>query len=154
MWWLAHGEHARCRRAADWLSPREQALLGTLRFTKRRIEFLTRRWTAKRALATVLERDGAPGALAAIELGNHPGGAPYVEVDGRRASIEVSLSDRAGWAVCLVGTPSVGTGTDRHRPGDRRAAQRRASSTTSSPPPSATTCAAGRKATRATKRRT
>jgi 4'-phosphopantetheinyl transferase len=109
MWWLAHGEHE-VPATADWLSPREQALLGTLRFTKRRVEFLTRRWTAKRALATVLERDDAPGALAAIEIGNHPGGAPYVEVDGRRASIEVSLSDRAGWAVCMVGAPSSATG--------------------------------------------
>ena len=104
MWWLAHGEHD-VPASADWLSPREQAFLAGVRYTKRRVEFLTRRWTAKRAVAMVLDRDLAPAALASVEIRHHISGAPYLEVDGRRAAIDVSLSDRAGWAVCLVGTP-------------------------------------------------
>jgi 4'-phosphopantetheinyl transferase len=104
MRWLAHGEHE-VPADAEWLTAREQAVLGGIRYTKRYVEFRTRRWTAKRALATVLERDLTPAALATLEIGNHPGGAPYVAVDGERAAIEVSISDRAGWAVCLVGTP-------------------------------------------------
>ena len=102
MWWLAHGEHD-VPASADWLSPREQAFLAGIRYTKRRVEFLTRRWTAKRALATVLDRALTPAALATVEIRHHPSGAPYLEVDGHLMAIDVSLSDRAGWAVCLVG---------------------------------------------------
>jgi 4'-phosphopantetheinyl transferase len=102
MWWLAHGEHE-VPAGAEWLSPREQAALGRIRYTKRYVEFLTRRWTAKRALATVLERNPVHAAMAAVEIGNHPSGAPFVQVDGEQTAIEVSVSDRAGWAVCLVG---------------------------------------------------
>ena len=109
MWWLAHGEHD-VPASADWLSPREQAFLAGVRYTKRRVEFLTRRWTAKRAVAMVLDRDLAPAALASVEIRHHISGAPYLEVDGRRAAIDVSLSDRAGWAVCLVGTPGGSPG--------------------------------------------
>ena len=122
MWWLAHGEHD--VPASDvWLSSREQAMLATLRYTKRRVEFLTRRWTAKRAVAKVLDRDRTPSALAAIEIRHHVSGAPYLEVEGRLAAIEVSLSDRAGWAVCLVGPPGGWARPARHRPRTRGATQ-------------------------------
>jgi 4'-phosphopantetheinyl transferase len=102
MWWLAHGEQD-VPSGVDWLTPREQHGLASFRYTKRRVEFLTRRWTAKRAVATVLGRDLTPAALAGVEIRHHPGGAPWVTVDGQPAAIDVSISDRAGWAVCLVG---------------------------------------------------
>ena len=107
MWWLAEGE-ARVPDSLQWLSPREQARLAGYRFTKRRVEFLTRRWTAKHAVAGALQRQPAWPALAGIEILNHPGGAPYIDVDGRRQALEISLSDRAGWAVCVVGAPGSG----------------------------------------------
>jgi 4'-phosphopantetheinyl transferase len=106
MWWLAHGEHE-VDAGSQWLTPRELSVLEGLRYTKRRIEFMTRRWTAKRAVATVLGRGLAPAALAAVEIRHHLGGAPWVAVDGQPAAIEVSISDRAGWAVCLVGPPGT-----------------------------------------------
>jgi 4'-phosphopantetheinyl transferase len=109
MRWLAHGEHE-VPAGSAWLSAREQALLAGIRYTKRHTEFLTRRWTAKRAIALVLDRDPTPAALAAIEIGNRDGGAPYVVIDDEAAAIEVSLSDRAGWAVCLVGAPGSAQG--------------------------------------------
>ena len=109
MWWLAHGEHD-VPAGAQWLSPREQALLAGIRYTKRHVEFLTRRYAAKRALATVLGRDGTADELARIEVRNYPGGAPYVTLDGQATAIELSLSDRAGWAVCLVGAPGTALG--------------------------------------------
>jgi 4'-phosphopantetheinyl transferase len=109
MRWLAHGEHE-LPAGTQWLSPREREVLAGIRYTKRYTEFLTRRFTAKRALAALLQRDPCPAALAAIEIGNHPGGAPLVALDGRPAPIEVSLSDRAGWAVCLVGPPGSALG--------------------------------------------
>jgi 4'-phosphopantetheinyl transferase len=104
MWWLAHGEHE-VPSGTGWLTAREQQGLAGLRFTKRRVEFITRRWTAKRAVALVLGRDTTPAALAGVEIRHHPGGAPWVAVDGQSAAINVSISDRAGWAVCLVGAP-------------------------------------------------
>lgn len=102
MWWLAHGEE-HLPEGLAWLSAAEQAMLAGIRYRKRHVEFLTRRWTAKRALAAVLQRDADPQALAGIEIAHQIGGAPYVRLDGQRSPIEVSLSDRAGWAVCLAG---------------------------------------------------
>lgn len=109
MWWTAHGE-IELPAGLDWLSAREQAVLARMRYRKRHIEFLTRRWTAKRALATLLQRDASPASLTGLEIVHHASGAPYVRVDGQDAPIDVSLTDRAGWAVCLVGAPGAVTG--------------------------------------------
>ena len=106
MWWLAHGEHE-VPSTRDWLTAHERDHVTSIRFTKRRDEFLTRRWTAKQGVASVLGLDGSPSSLARIEVGHRPSGAPYALVDGTVADVEVSISDRAGWAVCLVGTPGA-----------------------------------------------
>ncbi len=108
MRWLACAEHE-MPDGLDWLSARERARLDQLRFTKRRTEFLLRRWTGKRAVVAALP--AAPQNLARVELLNHPSGAPYVEIDARRADVDVSLSDRAGAAVGLVGVVGAGVGT-------------------------------------------
>lgn len=107
MHWVAHGE---CELPAtdDWLSERESLQVATIRFTKRRSEYLTRRWTAKRAVATVLGLDHTPETLATVEIRNRDSGAPFVEVAREPAPVDLSLSDRAGWAVCLVGPPGSG----------------------------------------------
>jgi 4'-phosphopantetheinyl transferase len=108
MWWLARGEIDLPGHMA-WLSPREREYLATIRFTKRRLEYLTRRWTAKHAVQAVL--DGStpdPDRLASIEIEHHPSGAPWVAVDGAPVAAEISITDRAGWAVCLVGVPANG----------------------------------------------
>lgn len=102
MRWLARGEPD-LPAALDWLSTREQQALAGIRFTKRRVEFLTRRWTVKQALAAFTGGAVDPAALATIEVGNHPSGAPYALVDGRPTDVGISMTDRAGWAVCLVG---------------------------------------------------
>lgn len=95
----------------DWLSARERARLDAMRFTKRRTEFLLRRWVGKYAVARSLGHPTDPLSTARIEMLNHPSGAPYVELDGRRADLDVSLSDRAGAAVALVGPVGSGPGT-------------------------------------------
>lgn len=111
MKWLAHGEHDVPDRS-DWLSPPELEHLESIRFTKRRNEYLTRRWSAKQAIAIVLDIDRSPSGLTRIEVLHHASGAPYVHLDGRHAEVDVSMSDRAGWAVCLVGPPGgVAAGT-------------------------------------------
>lgn len=102
MWWLAHGEPD-VPDGLAWLSPAEQVQLAAIRFTKRHAEYLTRRWTAKRTLALALGFDATATALAAIEIGHQIGGAPYIRIDGQqRDDLAISLSDRAGWAVCLT----------------------------------------------------
>ena len=111
MWLLAHGEHE-VPASTEWLSPHELDHLDSIRFTKRRNEYLTRRWTAKQAIATVVELDRSPASLARIEVRHRESGAPYAQVDGEMAEVDVSMSDRAGWAVCLVGPPgSASSGT-------------------------------------------
>jgi 4'-phosphopantetheinyl transferase len=104
MRWLARGEHA---LPADltWLTPAEAATAEGLRYTKRRTEYLLRRLAAKHAVAAAL---GVTGELTRIEVRNAASGAPYVLVDGAPAGVDVSISDRAGWAVCFVGAGTVG----------------------------------------------
>ncbi|MFI1994550.1 4'-phosphopantetheinyl transferase family protein [Actinoplanes sp. NPDC020271] len=104
--WLALGEDA-LPGGGDWLTPAERQRAAGLRFRKRHDEFLLRRLVAKHAVATVLGRPPVPATLAAIEVGNAPGGAPLVRVDGVPLGADLSLTDRAGWAVCAIG-PGIG----------------------------------------------
>jgi 4'-phosphopantetheinyl transferase len=116
--WLARGEAA-IPTDPGWLTPVEAGYAAGLRYTKRRTEYLLRRLAAKHAVAAVVGLPTEPAGLARVEVRNAPSGAPYVLVDGAPAGVEVSISDRAGWAVCLVGpgepprpggAASVGTG--------------------------------------------
>ncbi|HPV81019.1 MAG TPA: hypothetical protein PLK64_14585, partial [Dermatophilaceae bacterium] len=109
MRWLAVGEAA-IPEGTGWLSEQEAARAATMRFTKRRTEYRLRRLAGKRAVASVLGRPVNPTSLAGIEVLNRRGGAPYVVVDGEHAQVDVSLTDRAGWAVCLVGPEGELTG--------------------------------------------
>lgn len=110
MEWFAAGEHE-LPQTQEWMTQSERSRLDALRFTKRRTEYLLRRWTAKRAVATARNLAGdllGPvdrQVLARLEVGNHPTGAPFVLLDGAPLGSDISVTDRAGWAVCLVGTP-------------------------------------------------
>jgi 4'-phosphopantetheinyl transferase len=101
--WQARGEHE-LPATEEWLTVREREYVAGIRFTKRRTEFLLRRWTGKCAVASALDPGNGHELLARIEIANHPSGAPYALLDGAPAGVEVSLSDRAGWAVCVVGS--------------------------------------------------
>lgn len=103
MRWLACGETS-CPDGLGWLSERERGYLDTIRFTKRRTEFLLRRHTGKRAVTASLGLPTDDASLARVEILNRLTGAPYVQIDGERAALDVSLTDRAGWAVALVGS--------------------------------------------------
>jgi 4'-phosphopantetheinyl transferase len=111
MRWLACSEES-VPTGVEWLSERETGYLDTIRFTKRRTEFLLRRHTGKRAVAAALDWDDHIRTLARIEILNRLTGAPYVQIDGDRAALDISLTDRAGWAVALVGSEgSMAAGT-------------------------------------------
>ncbi len=104
--WLAGGEHDLPSGGA-WLTSDEATRASGMPFTKRRTEYLLRRWVCKAAVAAVVGLPDDPLSLARIGVTNRPGGVPTVLVDGVETGLDVSLSDRAGWAVCLVGE-SVG----------------------------------------------
>jgi 4'-phosphopantetheinyl transferase len=107
VWWLAR-EADTLPSGLSWLTPREAERVAQLRYAKRRSDFLLRRVTAKHALAAVLGLPADPSGLARVEVGNAPSGAPYALVDGAPAGLQVSISDRAGRAVCVVGVGAFG----------------------------------------------
>jgi 4'-phosphopantetheinyl transferase len=103
---LAHGD---LPSGEGWLAPAERARLAGLHLPKRRAEWLLGRWTAKQA---VLTRVPAGAAAADIEIRAAPDGAPEVLLRGRPAPLAVSLSHRAGLALCTVGPASTALGCD------------------------------------------
>jgi 4'-phosphopantetheinyl transferase len=101
MRWLARGEND-MSPDLQWLAAVERSRLSTFRFTKRRTEYLLRRWTAKHAVAATLALPTDSRSLASIEVLNRWTGAPHVQIKGEPLGLDVSLTDRAGWAVCVV----------------------------------------------------
>jgi 4'-phosphopantetheinyl transferase len=108
---MARGEHE-IPEAETWLSTAEVDRAATLRFTKRRTEYLLRRWVCKRAVAAAVGMPDDLASLARIEVANHPSGAPFVRVDGASSPLDVSITDRAGWGICLVGEQRGRVGCD------------------------------------------
>lgn len=101
--WFACGED-RIPAGINWLHPAEQRRLAHYRFTKRRTEYCLRRAAGKYAVAAALGLPAErPADLRRIGVLTAPGGAPYVVVDDAPVGLEVSLTDRAGYAVCLLG---------------------------------------------------
>ena len=109
MRWLARSV-AQTPDGDDWLTPAERGYADAQRYTKRRTEFRTARYTAKSAIAGLLDLPREPATLATIEIRHEPSGAPYACVGGRPIDWQLSLTDRADWAVCLLaaGTGRVG----------------------------------------------
>jgi 4'-phosphopantetheinyl transferase len=99
--WNAQGEHE-LPEGTGWLSPAERERAARMRFTKRRSDYLLGRYTAKRAVAARVGLRDSPASLARIEIPNDPDGAPEVRIDGAPAPAAISLTDRAGWGVCVV----------------------------------------------------
>jgi 4'-phosphopantetheinyl transferase len=93
----------------EWLAPEERARLASLGVVKRREEWRLGRWTAKRLLAACLP--GGP-ALAAIVVRAAADGAPEAVVGGAPAGWTLSLSHRAGTALCAAAPGRVALGCD------------------------------------------
>jgi 4'-phosphopantetheinyl transferase len=111
MQWLVRGEE-QVPAGDQWLTGTEAARAAGMRFTKRRNEYLVRRFAGKCAVATAVGLPADPISLGRIGVLNRMTGAPYVEVDGRTLGLDISLTDRAGWAVCLVGPDLGAVGVD------------------------------------------
>jgi 4'-phosphopantetheinyl transferase len=89
--------------ANDWLSAHERSCLATLRFLKRRSDWRLGRWTAKQALAAYLNLPTDLLFLPNLEVRAAACGAPEAFLYGQPAAIAISLSHRAGTALCAVG---------------------------------------------------
>ena len=111
MRWMARGESG-IPPGELWLRGPERQRAAGMRFTKRRTEYLLRRLAGKSAVAAVLGLPADAATFGRIGVLNHPTGAPYVTVDDQPAGLEVSLTDRAGWAVCLAGQSLGALGVD------------------------------------------
>lgn len=96
----------------DWLGVRERDHVRTLNFLKRRVEWRLGRWTAKCAVAALQGIPLNPGLLASIEICPAPSGAPRLFLHGVPANLTISLSHRAGMAVCALACTSVRLGCD------------------------------------------
>jgi len=109
--WLSQGE-GDVPAGLDWLADFEREHLGRMRFRKRRDDYLLGRWTAKHALALHLNMPLVPLKLAALEIRQAPGGAPFAAQSGARLPVEISISDRAGQATCALAPAGLALGCD------------------------------------------
>jgi 4'-phosphopantetheinyl transferase len=99
-----------------WLTPTERARAETLQFTKRRNDYLLGRFAGKSAVARAMGLDLRPASLRRIEVRNRSSGpergAPEAFVDGSPARFEISLTDRAGWGICMLNPAGSRVGCD------------------------------------------
>ena len=94
----------------SWMDEAEARRIGTMVYSKRRMESTLSRHTAKTTLARALQLDDDPASLARVSIRNAADGAPEAYLDGEPADVVVAMTDRADWAVCAVlhGTERVG----------------------------------------------
>jgi 4'-phosphopantetheinyl transferase len=111
VYWLEQAE-ADVPPDNDWLGPGEATLLEGMRFAKRRADWRLGRWTAKRALASYWNSSASSRSLAAIEILPAPTGAPEVHLSDSPAALSISLSHRAGRAMCAVSRSVEALGCD------------------------------------------
>jgi 4'-phosphopantetheinyl transferase len=111
VYWLEQTE-AGVPAENDWLSASESVCLNGMRFAKRRADGRLGRWTAKCAVACFWNLPASPQALAEIEIRPAPSGAPEVLLAKAPAQVAISLSHRAGRAMCAVARSGVQLGCD------------------------------------------
>jgi len=95
-----------------WLSEAEAARLERLRFAKRRNDWRLGRWTAKVAVSRCFGLPTHAPQLTRIEIAANGSGAPEALVSGFPQSVPISLSHRAGRAICAVAPGSAEIGCD------------------------------------------
>lgn len=93
----------------EWLAATESAWAQRMRFEKRRREYRLARWCAKTAVAAMLDDPPPPDLIA---IGHLPEGAPAAFVADEPFPLRISMTDRADWAVCVIGPSGVEVGCD------------------------------------------
>jgi 4'-phosphopantetheinyl transferase len=97
---------------SGWLSRRETEVLAGLSASSRRHDWLLGRWTAKQTVASLLEQEGHPRADTEIEIHAASDGAPELLIGEVASAWEISLSHRAGVALCALSRGSGSLGCD------------------------------------------
>ena len=95
-----------------WLSAFERERAGRMRFAKRRNDYLLGRHVTKLAVARVLDLPREAESLRRIEVRNAEDGAPGVWLADAAAAIDISITDRAGWGVCIATLGGAAVGCD------------------------------------------
>ncbi|MGC2108343.1 MAG: 4'-phosphopantetheinyl transferase superfamily protein [Candidatus Korobacteraceae bacterium] len=111
LYWLEQTE-ADVPAGNAWLSAAEALHQDSLRFAKRRNDWRLGRWTAKLALASQRSIPLDARELAAIEIRPDPSGAPEAFVADQHAGVAISLSHRAGRAICAIASSEAAIGCD------------------------------------------
>lgn len=96
----------------DWLTAKERALLGKLKFAKRRNDWLLGRWTAKRVLSDYLGSELDFASLAQLEVLAARDGAPEGFLSGLPVPVSLSISHSRGRSLCAVAEHSSAVGCD------------------------------------------
>jgi 4'-phosphopantetheinyl transferase len=107
VYWLEQSE-ADVPKGGEWLSEEDESRLKAMRFHKRRADSRLGKWTAKCALGIHLNVN----ALASIEIRASQCGAPTAFVANKAADATISLSHRAGVALCAIAPFGVALGCD------------------------------------------
>ena len=95
-----------------WLSAAERNRARSMRTEQRRRDFLLGRLAARRALSGWMPN---PLQLASLEIRAAPDGAPEALIGGAKLPATISLSHRAGRALCAVAGPEIALGADLER---------------------------------------
>jgi 4'-phosphopantetheinyl transferase len=96
----------------EWLAQSELSHLQRLHVAKRRDDWRLGRWTAKRAVAIVLQVPHDGRSLKEIAILADPSGAPRAYIGHESATVSISLSHRDGIAVCAISQSMIPLGCD------------------------------------------
>lgn len=95
-----------------WMDEAEAGRIGSMRFSKRRLESTLSRHTAKTTLVRALDLEPGPSSMERVTIRNAADGAPEAYLDGGEIDVVIAMTDRADWAVCAVLHGSVRVGCD------------------------------------------
>jgi 4'-phosphopantetheinyl transferase len=100
-WTLADRARAGLQNPEAFLSPAERKKLATLRFPKRRDEWLLGRWGAKSLARSLPDFHEFP--LAEVEIRNTPEGVPFISIShGTCPAHSLSISHSGEFAFCAL----------------------------------------------------
>jgi 4'-phosphopantetheinyl transferase len=103
--------------AEEFLSQTEAADYASFKLEKRRVEWLSARFAAKKAYFE-LEPDSKL-SLKQVEVAKASTGEPYLLVEGSRYGAPLSLSHSGGYAVAVIGRNCRAIGVDIEKIEDR-----------------------------------
>lgn len=95
-----------------WLTSAERETLSRLRFPKRREDWRLGRWTAKSCIAACAEMYGMSQDRSRVEIRTEPTCAPFAVLLGQDTVVALSLTHRAGKAMCALAPSNLSVGCD------------------------------------------